>query len=86
MAILGLSFICFKNQLFLGLCRMGPAATISHTLTEHLLPIIPLPGIESYKEIQFMDLVFKGLTPAEETRCNTRPHPQIVPKLMAMYV
>lgn len=49
-------------HLLLELCRMGPASTINHAFTQHLLPTIPLPGIDRCKEIQFMALVLKEIT------------------------
>ena len=41
---------------------MGPASIINHAFSKHLLPIIPFPGIDWFREAQFMTLVLKELT------------------------
>lgn len=51
---------------------MGPASTINHVWIDHLLPIVPLPGVDRCRKTQFMTLVLKELT-LEEMRCKS-PH------------
>lgn len=41
---------------------MGPASTINHAFSKHLLPIFPLPGIDRCRGAQFMTLALKELT------------------------